>query len=136
MDRIKLAFDEAGKAIPRHITKALVGSTYVRDGNDSDIDILVLVRKFEELPLPWTEGGSGGSAGGGFRSWKMEKDGETINVLQVDSLEYYISWKQAAEVCRFLYLRGFTVPTAVVHGIHGIIMDAASAEEEDLYRPR
>lgn len=51
-------------------------------------------------------------------------------MLVCDKQEYIDAWLTAAEVCRFLFLRGVYVPRGAVHGIHEIIMEDSDAVTE------
>lgn len=106
---------------------ALVGSTYYR-GVGNDIDILVRTSSDPTaLHFPgWEYGGSVGHFGDKWESWKRGR----INMLVTRCGDYFERWCTAAEVCRYLVLKGYDLKTCDAHGIHGIIMDEAEAEDE------
>lgn len=121
----------------------LVGSTYISDKEDSDVDIIVYVDQnpSEVVMTDWSYGGSHGEGNTDmWESWKrivfqsehkVEGVGPVVvNAILTNNKEYFNSWMVGAEVCRFLHLRGIHVPTSAVHGVHGIIMDNTTAEEE------
>jgi hypothetical protein len=135
--RIEIAKKAIGQALNKDIETLLhevVGSTYIKDNEKSDVDILVLDEKLslEELIYPgWEYGGSTDMNGDHWMSWKKIVDGVEINMLITTKLEYFNSWITAAEVCRFLHLQGYTLRSATVHGIHEIIMDDSDAATEN-----
>lgn len=116
---------------------ALVGSAFICDRQDSDVDVLVLsTTSPEEATFPgWEYGGSGQHAHIGdnedkFGSWKRTVDGIEVNLLLVADEVYFRRWLDAAEVCRFLHLKGVLLQRGLVHGVHEIIMDDSTAELE------
>ena len=121
---------------------ALVGSTFIQGTTPlgSDIDLLLTVPVSpEELHLPgWAYGGSTPLSGDAWCSWKklVNIDGAevTVNLLICSSKEYIDSWLTAAEVCKFLHLKGVHLDRGCVHGVHEVIMDGAVAEDEILKR--
>jgi hypothetical protein len=153
------AVKDAGFEIARH---ELVGSTYIADKQDSDLDVLILVKKpsqvledkegldllqhvpdLESAHLPgWKYGGSYNEGDPGvWESFKTTWNGREINAILVDNEEYWWSWVKAAEVCRYIHLmqkkNGDSVysPEAISEldvriGIHNILMDDSSAEDE------
>lgn len=122
----------------------IVGSAYIRDCETSDVDVLVYIPKawfdahstsLEILHFPgWMYGGSDGACGSQWESFTQTVQGVEVNMLITNSYEYFVDWCNAAEVCRFLHLKGITLPTALVHGVHEIVMEGASAEDEVLRR--
>ena len=117
----------------------IVGSAYITDSNSSDIDVLVEVEFGEFCPgvegLAFNGWAYGGSVGEGndsnWGSWKKTFPGVgDVNLLVTGSKEYFNAWLTAAEVCRFLALRGIVVPRAERVGIHNIIMDDSDASSE------
>lgn len=125
-------------------TAEVVGSTYISDRTDSDVDILCWDKSFDINNMTfsgWAYGGSGGLCpyDGKWMSWKREVNGVTVNMLLTRDADYYGKWLTAAEVCRFIHLKagqldhealcdGLT--RAMVHGVHEIIMDDSTAEDE------
>lgn len=116
----------------------VVGSTYIRDNTESDVDILVHTPDIDldcaVFGADWEYGGSVGMGNDHWMSWKRNVDGVDVNMLLVNDRLYYDQWLTAAEVCRFLHLKGHSIPSCDVHGIHEIIMDDSDAETEVLYR--
>ena len=116
----------------------VVGSTYIKDSDQSDVDILVLDEDLflDELTFPgWAYGGSEGiDPDGHWMSWKRRVGGVEVNMLLVTDKAYFDSWLTAAEVCRFLHLQGYNLKSASVHGVHEIIMDDSTAEDEQKVR--
>lgn len=120
----------------------LVGSAYIK-GEGHDIDVLVHVeyRTLYEASIH-CEGFSGWTYGGSSNkdnpdSWESFKklvkiDGAfvEINMILVDSEEYYNAWVTSAEVCKFLYDKGVELTKGAIHGVHAIIMDDSDSEEE------
>ena len=92
----------------------VVGSTYIKDRADSDVDILVLVKRGELLPdlntlafSGWAYGGSVGLGNDSWMSWKRVVNGVEVNMLLTNRADYFKLWLDAAEVCRFLHLQGY-----------------------------
>lgn len=110
----------------------IVGSTYIADNTESDVDVLVLFPMCTgELGFSgWSYGGSAGISGDSWMSWKRTVDGVEVNMLICDTQEYIDKWRTAADVCRFLYKLGVKLKRGAVHGVHEIIMDAAVPDEE------
>jgi hypothetical protein len=104
----------------------LVGSTYIH-GQGNDIDILVLLDSaaptclsVASLILPgWIYGGSTPKSGDGWCSWKQGD----INLLVTADQTYFNAWVTAAEVCRYLALRGVKLEKPDRIAVHAIIMD-------------
>ena len=104
----------------------LVGSTYIY-GQGNDIDILVLLNtaaptytSIETLVLPgWVYGGSTPKSGDGWCSWKQGD----INLLVTDDETYFNAWVTAAEVCKYIALRGVKLEKPDRIAVHAIIMD-------------
>ena len=116
---------------------AVVGSTYIKGTEDSDVDVLVYtptVSPSEAVFSGWTYGGSGGSIEfdnpDKFGSWKREVGGVVVNLLLTGSEAYYDAWLTAAEVCRFLHLQGVPLTRGTVHGVHEIVMDDSDSDTE------
>lgn len=141
--RIKLAQEAVADAIRVEghtlVKTDLVGSTYITDKQDSDLDILCLVKSITDVDSMafggWAYGGSvgeGGDGGGGvWGSWKKHISGAgEVNMLVVTDESYFNAWLTSAEVCRYLHLRGIVVPRVDRVSIHNIIMDDASADLE------
>ena len=115
----------------------VVGSTYIKDNDKSDVDIIVLDESFdlECMGFPgWAYGGSSGMGNDHWMSWKRQVDGVEVNMLLVADKAYFDSWLTATEVCRFLHLQGYNLKSASVHGVHEIIMDDSTAEDEQKVR--
>lgn len=116
----------------------IVGSTYIKDSNDRDVDVLVYVpgANLEALAFEgWNYGGSAGLGNSHWMSWKKlipfaPNQNVEVNMLLTNKPEYYVNWLSAAEVCRFLHLRGVELPSGCVHGVHEIIMEGVDAETE------
>lgn len=119
------------------IRMEVVGSTYISERTDSDVDVLVCVPfVVDTAHFPgWVSGGSASDSGNGnFQSWKRVEDGVLVNLLGCSSMEYINSWLTAAEVCRFLHIRGIPLDTGAVHGVHEIVMDDSTAVVEQIRR--
>lgn len=115
----------------------IVGSAYISDREDSDIDVLCHVKCVDDTDAiafgaSWKYGGSGDShMNDKFGSWKKHfPEVGVLNLLVTKDKAYYDAWLTSAEVCRFLHLRGMALPAALVHGVHEIIMDDSDAETE------
>lgn len=114
----------------------VVGSTYIRDAlSPSDVDILCCIpnSSIDELDFDgWEYGGSSAPCPNNdkWMSWKKVIHGVVINMLVTNSREYERAWATAAEVCRYLHLKGYDILRCDVHGIHEIIMDGSTAEDE------
>jgi len=78
----------------------------------------------------WLYGGSVGLSGDHWMSWKKHVDGVEVNMLICKHDKYIEDWLTAAEVCRFLHLRGIKLTAGTRHGIHEIIMDDADADSQ------
>jgi hypothetical protein len=142
--RVKEATETVQEALRReYITvkrTALVGSSYITDKTDSDLDILVLatggprhISVGEMVFNGWAYGGSVGEDGeDNWGSWKKHVPGVgEVNMLVTTDEEYFNAWLTSAEVCRLLHLRGITVPRDVRVSIHSIIMDDSTADYEN-----
>lgn len=115
----------------------VVGSTYIKDNDSSDVDILVLdesINLDEKEFEGWEYGGSAGVGNDNWMSWKRRVNGVEVNMLITSDKAYFGAWLTAAEVCRFLHLQGYDLRSASVHGVHEIIMEDALAEEEHKVR--
>jgi hypothetical protein len=119
---------------------ALVGSSYITDKTDSDLDILVFVDEGRNqmgvgqmVFNGWAYGGSVGEDGGdNWGSWKKHVPGVgEVNMLVTTDETYFNAWLTSAEVCRLLHLRGILVPRDVRVGIHSIIMNDSTADYEN-----
>lgn len=111
----------------------VVGSAYISDREDSDVDVLVLIPGFappEESFPGWNYGGSDGEGNDEWGSWKAYHNGVEVNMLITGKQEYFNQWLSAAEVCRFLHLKGYKLSTGAVHGVHEILMEDSTAVEE------
>lgn len=113
----------------------IVGSTYISDRVDSDVDVLAYHESFDIEAMTfsgWAYGGSNGLCPDNdkWMSWKKHVNGVTVNMLIVNDKAYRNAWLTAAEVCRYLHLKGHAVPACDVHGVHEIIMDDSAAEDE------
>lgn len=114
----------------------VVGSTYISDRQESDVDVLALVPGFcpnEESfrSFGWAYGGSDGEGNDSWGSWKKTTtEGVEVNMLITGNEGYFDKWLSAAEVCRFLHLKGYALSTGAVHGVHGILMDDSDASTE------
>lgn len=114
----------------------IVGSTYIKHRPDGDIDVLVLSDTCpDEAHFPgWIYGGSGAMRGPDnpdmFGSWKRTVQGVEVNLLLVSGETYFRRWLDAAEVCRFMHLKGVPLTRGLVHGIHEIIMADSDAATE------
>ena len=138
--RIKLAQEAVADAIRVEghtlVKTDLVGSTYITDKRDSDLDILCLVKSITDVDSMafggWAYGGSVGEGSDGvWGSWKKHISGAgEVNMLIVTDESYFNAWLTSAEVCRYLYLRGIVVPRVDRVSIHNIIMDDCSADIE------
>ena len=108
----------------------IVGSTYIKDKQTSDVDVLVGVPFDQDgVAFPgWEYGGSVGIGNSHWSSWKRTVDGVEVNMLLCDSHEYIDKWLTAADVCRMLHLSGANLRTGQVHGIHEVIMEDADPE--------
>lgn len=143
--RISAAIAEAKRAlnqwdIPEDVDVRLVGSTYIKDTDSSDIDLLV-TSALEANSLRfdgWQYGGSTPKSGDGWCSWKktitVDDKPVEVNLLVCEDRAYIKSWLDAAEVCRFLSLAGVTLTRGQIHGVHAIIMDDHDAEGELILR--
>ena len=118
----------------------LVGSSYITDKLDSDLDILCYVPVGENqlrvscMTFPgWAYGGSVGENGeDNWGSWKKYVPGVgEVNMLVTTDKTYYQAWLTSAEVCRLLHLRGILIPRDVRVSIHNIIMDNSTADYEN-----
>lgn len=116
----------------------VVGSSYITDRTDSDIDVLVLLKttpcsSLDQLAFNgWDYGGSVGVEGDKWMSWKKHTlEAGDVNLLATYDEEYFNAWLTSAEVCRYLHLRGIVVPRAERVAIHNIIMDDSTAEYEN-----
>lgn len=145
-ERIAVARAAVTEALARYnlheIATHLVGSTYIKDRTDGDVDLLALldlgnhqVHGVDCMAFDgWAYGGSVGLGNDHWMSWKKLVNGVEVNMLLTDRIEYLSSWLTAAEVCRFLHLQGHTIKPATVHGIHEIIMDDSTADAENARR--
>lgn len=130
-EQVTRAFKEVREAFSdngyKNVDDELVGSTYYR-GEGQDIDILVLTSgDIDSMSFDgWAYGGSEGLFGSTWMSWKKG----TTNMLVTNKREYFSAWCTAAEVAKFLVLNGVTLRKGDVHGIHEIIMDDSTAEDE------
>lgn len=127
--------EDCGKlVIPAEASMELVGSTYIADEQTRDVDILVLIPDADLSCIFFSDWQYGGSVGMGnesdWMSWKCVQNGLEINMLLTNKKTYFNAWLTAAEVCRFLFLKGIKLPSAAVHGIHEIIMDDSTADVE------
>ena len=129
--------------VPENVDCALVGSTYITDRQDSDVDIIVRLGHpaycfCDEIQTAlriqgWESGGSESqSAGGEWDSYKKVVADVLVNVILVWDNEYYDKWLTAAEVCRFMHIMGVQPKywSGLVHGVHEIIMDDSTAVTE------
>jgi hypothetical protein len=117
------------------LTMQVVGSTYISDRTDSDVDLLCWHKSFDIASMTfsgWLYGGSAGLCPDNekWMSWKREVNGVTVNMLLTNDPEYAAKWLTAAEVCRYLHLKDQGLKTCDVHGVHEIIMDDSTAEDE------
>lgn len=139
--RVGAAIAEAKRAlnqctIPLDVDVRLVGSTYIKDTESSDIDLLVTsALDANSLRFDgWEYGGSTPKSGDGWCSWKktitVDATPVEVNLLVCEDRAYIKSWLDAAEVCRFLSLAGVTLTRGQIHGVHAIIMDDHAAEGE------
>lgn len=126
---VKAALDDAG--IKARQT-SFVGSSYITDRTDGDVDVLCLInRDPNDIGFDgWLYGGSVHEGGDQWGSWKRTVDGVEVNMLLTQDLTYFMAWCTAAEVCRYLHLSGVTVPRVQRIGIHNIVMDDSDAESE------
>lgn len=115
----------------------VVGSSYITDRTDSDIDVLVLLKTTPCSSLGrlafdgWQYGGSVGVSDDNWMSWNRHTlEAGEVNMLLTYDETYYNAWLTSAEVCRYLHLRGIVVPRAERVSIHNIIMDDSTAEYE------
>lgn len=138
-ERISIARAEVKKALAAEGWPAgdmeVVGSTYISGRIDSDVDVLCWSPAFDICAMSFSGWAYGGSAGlcpdnDNWMSWKKAVNGVTVNMLITDKSDYAHKWLNAAEVCRYLHLRGYPIKTCDVHGIHEIIMDGSMAEDE------
>ena len=108
----------------------IVGSTYIKDKQTSDVDVLVGVPIDPNCVTfsGWEYGGSVGIGNSNWGSWKRTVDGVEVNMLLCDSHEYIDRWLTAADVCRMLHLSGANLRAGQVHGIHEVIMEDADPE--------
>lgn len=139
--RVGAAIAEAKRAlnqlsISEDVDVRLVGSTYIKDSESSDVDLLVTTPlNVNELVFEdWSYGGSTPKSGDGWCSWKktiiVDDKQVEVNLLVCEDHSYITSWLDAAEVCRFLSLAGVTLTRGQIHGVHAIIMDDHDAEGE------
>lgn len=139
--RVGAAIAEAKRAlnqwaIPLDVDVRLVGSTYIKDREDADVDLLVTtdLDVNELLFEGWSYGGSTPKSGDGWCSWKktitVDDELVEVNLLVCNDRQYITAWLNAAEVCRFLSLAGVPLTKGQVHGVHAIIMDDCDAEGE------
>lgn len=133
--RMSIALLAANAALPEVGIEnfVIVGSTYISDCTSGDVDVLctIAIPEPHNVELPgWNYGGSTPLAGDSWCSFKREVDGVDVNILLCGSTEYVAKWLNAAEVCRFLYLRGEIITKAATHGVHAIIMDGTDAGQE------
>jgi hypothetical protein len=127
------------------IKSIIVGSSYIADSTEGDVDVLVLVKKEPGKYLGewafdpesgWLYGGSdpGPEADSHWGSWKKFTCGREVNLLLTDSKEWYDSFMQAAEVCKFIHLVqqkfGLVPEKTLRYGIHNILMDETDASWE------
>jgi hypothetical protein len=146
-ERIAIAKTAVAAALKEHMPNVasefnldIVGSTYIADTTDRDVDILVLSPFADIGSLTFSGWDYDGSCGpcpdnpDAWMSWKKTVDGVEINMLICSTKAYITAWLTAAEVCRFLHLSGIAVKSAVVHGIHEIIMDDSTADAEMIVR--
>lgn len=132
-------FSQVAEEFPIPLTWDVVGSTYIQDKEDSDVDVLVLV---DENPSElssfsgWQLGGSRNVGSADYwESWKRivkAPDGSdvVVNMILVGERDYFYAWIHAAEACRFLHLSGVKLTKGQVHGVHAIIMDESTTEVE------
>lgn len=133
---VKAVADALGKKV-EDLTYEIVGSTFISDKTDSDVDVLVYVEdgSLEEMIYPgWAYGGSKSANPDHWVSWTKFVDGVNVNMLVVTDKPYFMSWLKAADVCRFLHLQGYNIRTSSVHGIHEIIMDESDPDTENKNR--
>lgn len=114
------------------VSSEFVGSGYIIDCTNGDVDVLVLVdRHPDDLRFEgWVYGGSGSDYHDQWGSWKRIVDGVEVNMLLTNDADYYRAWCTAAEVCRFLHLSGVVVDKSRRIAIHNIIMDDSAAVSE------
>lgn len=124
------------------VEQQVVGSSYIRGvvGDNSDVDILVLVPNYRDVndvflkTEGWCYGGSSPTSNDRWGSWTKcvysEEGHVEVNLLMTADPVYYEAWAKAAEVCRFITLQGIILKNGMVHGIHEIIMDDSTAETE------
>lgn len=142
--RVREAKEHVREALRREGMTAdrmdLVGSSYITDKADSDLDILCYVKQPEySLGVGcmvfhgWAYGGSVGEDGeDNWGSWKKHFPGVgEVNMLVTTNKDYFDRWLTSAEVCRLAHLRGIAVPRDVRVGIHSIIMDDSTADYEN-----
>jgi len=115
----------------------IIGTTYIL-GDGADVDVLAYVPGFSQYEHGfdyWEYGGSGPEhTNDTFGSWKRTVDGVVVNLIITGDKDYHDAWITSAEVCRFLHLQGVQITAGTRHGIHEIIMDDASADEEVKHR--
>jgi predicted nucleotidyltransferase len=138
-ERIAVAKKAVCEALGRDVLgrHEIVGSTYIKDKDSSDVDVLVFDESFhlDEMSFGgWEYGGSNGMGNDHWMSWKHCVDGVEVNMLLTSRRDYFDAWLTAAEVSRFLHLQGYNLRTATVHGIHEIIMEDTDAESENKNR--
>lgn len=134
-NRYAIAAAAVKDALKDHVTidrYEFVGSGYIIDSTEGDVDVLVLVnRDPDELGFDgWMYGGSGSDYHDQWGSWKRVVDGVEVNMLLTNSAEYYRAWCTAAEVCRFLHLSGVVIDKSRRIAIHNIVMDDSTAIDE------
>jgi predicted nucleotidyltransferase len=121
-ERIAVAKKAVCEALGRDVLgrHEIVGSTYIKDKDSSDVDVLVFDESFhlDEMSFGgWEYGGSNGMGNDHWMSWKHCVDGVEVNMLLTSRRDYFDAWLTAAEVSRFLHLQGYNLRTATVHGI-------------------
>ena len=118
----------------------VVGSSYIIDRTDSDIDVLVELKLTpagnvlgQLVFAGWEYGGSVGAGDAGkWMSWKKHTlEAGIVNMLVTYDETYFNAWMTSAEVCRYLHLRGIKIPREERVAIHSIIMDDSTADYEN-----
>lgn len=141
-----MSYDQIEKTVCAEVKAAgwdvrdsrVVGSRYINDKTEGDLDVLVYAPGdlFEEAVrfAGWEFGGSSPMESDTWASLTKRIDGILVNLLLVTDRDYFERWATAAEVCRLVKLmqdRGLTIDARAARvAIHNIVMDDSYAEAE------
>lgn len=138
----KQALEELLKVFP-NIDKndyKFIGSTYIFNRLGNDIDIVAFSKNHNYIDFVKNDFEFGGSfryaspekvdIDDSWHSWKKPLGNTFVNIILTTDKEYFKKWITACEVCKYIVMSGGHIEKHVVHGIHAIIMDNSSVENE------